>query len=76
LILNEVVDSVQRTHKSDLMPVNQQLLSLEQAVKNHIRQALKLSNGKVRGENGAARILNVNHNTLRSKMRKLGIAGK
>jgi transcriptional regulator with GAF, ATPase, and Fis domain len=39
----------------------------------HIRQALTLSNGKIHGKGGAAELLNINPNTLRSKIRKFGI---
>ena len=39
----------------------------------HIRRALDLSEGKVHGPGGAGELLKVNPNTLRYKMRKLGI---
>jgi len=40
---------------------------------NHIRRALAATKGKVHGPGGAADLLGVNPNTLRSRMRKLGI---
>jgi formate hydrogenlyase transcriptional activator len=49
------------------------LLSLEQMERNHILAALDRSGGVVDGPKGAARILNLHPNTLRSKMSKLGI---
>ena len=73
LILNEVTDLGQSAQSPDFMPLNQEFLSLDQAVKHHIRKALTISKGKIRGQNGAAQILEVNHNTLRSKMRKYDI---
>jgi transcriptional regulator with GAF, ATPase, and Fis domain len=39
----------------------------------HIKKALALSRGKVEGPGGAAELLNVKSNTLRSRMKKLGI---
>jgi transcriptional regulator with GAF, ATPase, and Fis domain len=39
----------------------------------HIRRALKLANGKIHGSGGAGELLGINPNTLRSRMRKLGI---
>jgi DNA-binding protein Fis len=35
--------------------------------------ALKLAKGKIQGPGGAAEILSINPNTLRKRMRKLGI---
>lgn len=46
---------------------------LDDAVRAHIRAALARARGKVEGPRGAAEMLRVNPNTLRSKMRKLGI---
>lgn len=48
-------------------------LSLEQTMSQAILKALKLANGRIGGENGAAKILEINPSTLRTKMRKLGI---
>jgi formate hydrogenlyase transcriptional activator len=50
--------------------------SLEQMERNHILAALDRSGGVIDGPNGAARILNLHANTLRSKMDKLGIGRK
>ncbi|MBU1055854.1 MAG: sigma 54-interacting transcriptional regulator [Proteobacteria bacterium] len=47
--------------------------SLEQTMSEAIVKALQMSNGRVGGENGAAKILEINPSTLRTKMRKLGI---
>ena len=43
--------------------------------RQHILSALERTRGRVAGDFGAARLLNLNANTLRSKMRKLGIGG-
>jgi len=49
------------------------LPSLDNVISDHIKRALKLSNGKIYGPYGAAASLSINPNTLRSKMRKFGI---
>ncbi len=49
------------------------LSTLDEAVSEHIKRALHLTGGKISGQNGAARILGINPNTLRSRMRKLKI---
>jgi transcriptional regulator with GAF, ATPase, and Fis domain len=52
------------------------LLTLDAAMSRQIRQALQRCNGKVSGPGGAAQLLGINPNTLRSRMRKLGISLK
>lgn len=52
---------------------DQDILSFEEAVKEHIRKAIKLSKGKITGPGKAAEKLNLNPSTLRGKMRKLNI---
>jgi len=46
---------------------------LEEAVARCILHALKIAKGKIQGPGGAAEMLEINPNTLRSKMMKLGI---
>jgi DNA-binding NtrC family response regulator len=48
-------------------------LDLDTVVARHIRRVLGLSGGKIHGPGGAGELLAVNPNTLRYKMRKLGI---
>jgi formate hydrogenlyase transcriptional activator len=50
--------------------------SLKQMERSHILEALKRSAGLIDGPKGAARILNLHPNTLRSKMAKLAIDRK
>lgn len=47
--------------------------SLEGVMADHIRNALRLTNGRIHGPNGAANFLGINPSTLRSRMIKLGI---
>jgi transcriptional regulator with GAF, ATPase, and Fis domain len=49
------------------------LIPLEQTMAASIQHALKLTKGKIFGEGGAAQLLCINPNTLRSRMKKLGI---
>jgi DNA-binding NtrC family response regulator len=51
-------------------------LPLHELEKMHILQVLNKVNWKISGKNGAAEILKLNHNTLRSKMIKFGIKFK
>lgn len=50
--------------------------SLEAVVRQHIEAALRHCHGRVEGPFGAARLLDLNPHTLRSKMRKLGVEGR
>ncbi len=54
----------------------EEILSLHELEKMHILQVLNKVNWKISGKNGAAEILKLNHNTLRSKMMKFGIRFK
>ena len=53
-----------------------EILPLAKLERDHIVKALKKTNGKVSGENGAAALLDVHPQTLFSKMRKLKIIRK
>ncbi len=48
-------------------------ISLNSVISSHISRTLQMTNGRVGGEKGAARLLEINPSTLRKKMRKLGI---
>lgn len=48
-------------------------VTLTELEKNHIIKVLKLTDWKISGEEGAASILEIHPNTLRSRMSKLGI---
>jgi formate hydrogenlyase transcriptional activator len=49
------------------------LVTLEEGERVLVRRALEATNGKVHGPDGAAALLGLNGNTLRSRMQKLGI---
>lgn len=50
------------------------LSSLDEAMRTHILLALQKADGKINGPDGAAEILKIHPNTLRSRMDKLGIS--
>lgn len=52
---------------------NNPLLTLDEAMSQHIRLALGQTGGKIYGPNGAAALIGINPNTLRSRMKKLRI---
>jgi len=52
------------------------IIDLDKAISNHIRRALKATNGRIEGVGGAAELLGVNPSTLRTRMKKLGIQRK
>ena len=49
------------------------LLTVDEAMSQHIRQALQTCHGRISGPHGAAQLLGINPNTLRGRMIKLGI---
>jgi transcriptional regulator with GAF, ATPase, and Fis domain len=51
-------------------------MAMEDAEREHILRALELTNGRIRGTNGAAALLQLKPTTLESRMAKLGIQGK
>ena len=54
-------------------PAQGPLLTLDEMNAVHIKRALALAGGKINGSGGAAQLLNINPNTLRKRMNKLGM---
>ena len=50
------------------------MVQLDEVVKAHIEKILAMTGGRVNGKKGAAVMLGLNPNTLRHRMKKLGIA--
>jgi len=48
-------------------------LKLDEMMSLHIQRALKMTNGRIHGPDGAAELLGINPSTLRSRIKKLGI---
>jgi transcriptional regulator with GAF, ATPase, and Fis domain len=51
-----------------------EFMSLRENERTHIESVLRHTHGRISGTKGAARILDVNPSTLRSRMKKLGIS--
>ncbi|HCY87472.1 MAG TPA: Fis family transcriptional regulator [Desulfobacteraceae bacterium] len=54
-------------------PPDAQMLNLDQVNAAHIKRVLGLAKGKIDGHGGAAQLLGINPNTLRHRMKKLGV---
>ena len=59
--------------QKDLPSSDDHFLTMEEMERHHIKNALRLSKGKVFGVDGAAERLGMNGKTLDSRLRKLGI---
>ncbi len=67
---------VQQSPAHDKTPApskSEDFLKLDHAMSLHIRRALKMTNGRIHGPDGAAELLGINPSTLRSRIKKLGI---
>ncbi|HSD50827.1 MAG TPA: sigma 54-interacting transcriptional regulator, partial [Candidatus Methylomirabilis sp.] len=58
---------------ASVVPEPSKFLTLEETERNHILAALQETGGVIEGPKGAAKILDLHPNTLRSRMEKLGI---
>lgn len=56
-----------------LEPDSSDFLTLDQAARRHIEEALRRCHGVVEGPNGVATLLQIHPHTLRARMRKLGV---
>lgn len=65
---------VSRKTDGDDGPPGEPIGTLDEFIRRHIEAALRKCHGRVDGPFGAARLLGLNPNTLRSRMRKFGIA--
>lgn len=59
---------------SALNQTHDEPMDLDLMMAAHIRKVLKMCNGRVEGDKGAARRLNIHPSTLRKRMKKLNIA--
>ena len=55
------------------LPRSEKFLKMDEMIIEHIKRALEMAQGRIQGSGGAAELLDMNPNTLRSRMRKLGI---
>jgi transcriptional regulator with GAF, ATPase, and Fis domain len=76
LSFNDIDTSMGAAYPSNPPPVGADTagpMELDLVVSRHIRKVLAMSQGRVEGDKGAARLLGVHPSTLRKRMRKLGI---
>ena len=52
---------------------NNESYNLDQVTADHVSRVLRVTNGRIEGNKGAAELLGINPGTLRHRMRKLGI---
>jgi transcriptional regulator with GAF, ATPase, and Fis domain len=65
-----------RRNPAAATPVVSPVETIEVVTRRHIEHALAHTIGRIEGPFGAARLLGINPQTLRSRMRKLGIEGR
>jgi transcriptional regulator with GAF, ATPase, and Fis domain len=73
-VLDEVVVASEASAKAERSLTAVDPESLDDVQRVHIINVLKSTKGVVEGARGAATVLGMNPNTLRSRMKKLGIA--
>jgi transcriptional regulator with GAF, ATPase, and Fis domain len=73
LVFEQFTAPEKKDTSPSLLEDDHPLCELDEAMSRHIRKALRRTKGKVYGPGGAAELLGINPNTLRSRMRKLGI---
>lgn len=67
------LSSKRRVYPDNTFEETVSLKTLKQNEADHILKALKMTGGKIRGEDGAAQLLDIKPTTLESRMKKLGI---
>ncbi|WP_340679021.1 sigma-54 dependent transcriptional regulator [Paraglaciecola sp.] len=73
IIKPELLSSVARSHLLDITHQESSPISLDDVIRQHITKTLIYCHGRIEGPFGAAKRLDINPNTLRSKIQKLGI---
>jgi transcriptional regulator with GAF, ATPase, and Fis domain len=73
LVFDDIGDAVLRMAITTPPVNNEEMSTLDNVISNHIIHALKAAGGRVGGEEGAAKLLEMNPSTLRTKMKKIGI---
>lgn len=76
LAFNTLLSNPKKGLKKERHSSRQELLPLDEVMIHHIKQVLNETNGRISGPKGAAKILGLHPNTLRNRMKKLGILYK
>ncbi|MBW1800751.1 MAG: sigma-54-dependent Fis family transcriptional regulator [Deltaproteobacteria bacterium] len=73
ITFNDIVSPEADTDKDTSKNRKSEFLTLDRVTWMHIREALRMTDGKIHGPGGTAELLGINPSTLRHRMRKLGI---
>ena len=73
LTFDNIGEPAQKMEQGGLPIHRDEAGGLNQAIAQHIKRTLEMTGGRIGGEKGAAKFLQMNPSTLRTKMRKLGI---
>jgi transcriptional regulator with GAF, ATPase, and Fis domain len=76
VIISPATKLVLELQQTQHLQKDKSFLPLDEFEKKYIKEILKFTKGRIDGSKGAARILDLHPETLRSKMRKLGIKRK
>jgi transcriptional regulator with GAF, ATPase, and Fis domain len=76
LVFENFASPQQENNALPLSDTPGRLPTLDEFNSTYIKKVLKITNGKIEGNNGAAEILGIHANTLRGRMKKLGIQYK
>jgi len=76
LVFENFASPQQKNKTQSLSETESRLLTLDEFNSTYIQKVLKITKGKIEGRNGAAKILGIHANTLRGRMKKLGIQYK
>ncbi|MGS0681213.1 sigma-54 interaction domain-containing protein [Shewanella sp. 125m-7] len=69
----EIIIQTGQTIVIDPSHASDKLVPLETMISKYISHAMRITGGKLYGPGGAAELLDINPNTLKSKMKKLGL---
>ena len=72
-VQNSPAHHVPRDERPTSTPAASGIVSLDEAIRQHIQAALRATKGRIEGPSGAAALLQINPHTLRARMRKLGL---
>lgn len=61
------------SERNNIIGKTESVLTMDQAIENHIRLVLERTGGRIKGKEGAAELLKMNPSTLRFRIKKLGI---
>ena len=73
IVFDGIIDDQFHGNDAPAIMEKNDIYNLDKVTANHIKRVLEISEGKIEGIGGAASLLGVNPNTLRNRMKKLGV---